>query len=105
MKKPFSTTCFKDSTNNIFHKRPIFLKEEYCDVILKHLKLYNKLLLEFLSLSFSFPLMKYLLNRLLHLNLMEMPMTEHLLFNSVPEIKDNNLGVLGRKYTTNNLKK
>lgn len=105
MKKPFSTTCFKDSTNNIFHKRPIFLKEEYCDVILKHLKLYNKLLLEFLSLSFSFPLMKYLLNRLLHLNLMEMPMTEHLLFNSVPEIKDNKLGVVGRKYTINNLKK
>lgn len=35
---------------------------------------------------------------------MEMPMTEHPLFNSVPEIKDNKLGVVERKDVINNLK-
>lgn len=48
--------------------------------------------------------MKYLLNRLLHLNLMEMPMTENLLFKSVSELKDKNLGVVMRKEVINNLK-
>lgn len=43
MKKPFPTPCFKDFTNNIVHKGPIFFKAGYCGVILKHLKSYHKL--------------------------------------------------------------
>lgn len=58
MKKPFPTTCFKDFANNIVHKGPIFFKAGYCGVILKHLKSYNKLFLEFLSLPFLFSVMK-----------------------------------------------
>lgn len=41
--------------------------------------------------------MKYLLNRLLHLNLMEMPMTEYPLLSSALDTKDDNLGVVRRK--------
>jgi hypothetical protein len=34
---------------------------------------------------------------------MEMPVTEELLFNLVPEIKDNKLGLVKRKDVINNL--
>lgn len=37
MKQPFSTTCFKDFTNNFFHKGLISFYAGYCDIILKHL--------------------------------------------------------------------
>lgn len=40
--------------------------------------------------------MKYLLNRLLHLDLMKMPMTEYPLFDSAPEIKNNMSGLVRR---------
>lgn len=48
--------------------------------------------------------MKYLLDGLLHVSIMEMPMTEYPLFHSVLEIKDNMLGVVRRSDAINNFK-
>lgn len=48
--------------------------------------------------------MKYLLNELLHVNFMEMAMTEYASFHSVLEIKDNILGVVRRMDAINNFK-
>lgn len=42
--------------------------------------------------------------QVLHLNLMEMPMTEWPLFTSVPEMQDNTLGVVRRTEVINNFK-
>ena len=48
--------------------------------------------------------MKYLLNRLHHLNLMGMPVIWYPLLNSVPEKKDNKLGVVRKKDVINHVK-
>lgn len=46
--------------------------------------------------------MKYSVTRLLPLNFMEMSIAEEVLFNSIPEIKANTLGVVRRKGFINN---